>query len=46
MSDICIISHSEGITEIKFLVSPTLVQAMSIIDDIIENYLMKKDYGI
>ena len=42
MSDICIIKHSEGITEIKFLVSPTYVQVVSIIDDIVENHPYEK----
>ena len=42
MSDICIINHSEGITEIKFLVSPTLEQVKLIIDDIVENYPYEK----
>ena len=42
MSDICTIKHSEGITEIKFLVSPTYVQVVSIIDDIVENHPYEK----
>ena len=42
MSDTYIIKYSKGITEIKFLVSPTLKQVMSIIDDISENYPYEK----
>ena len=42
MSDTHIIKHYEGITEIKFLVSPTFVQLKSIIDDIVENYPYEK----
>jgi len=42
MTEIYIINYSEGITEIKFLVSPTLKQVMLIIDDIVENYPYEK----
>lgn len=42
MSDTYIINHSEGITEIKFLVPPSLALAKSIIDDIVENYPYEK----
>lgn len=42
MPDTYTIKYSEGITEIKFLVSPTLEQCKSIIDNIIENYPYEK----
>lgn len=42
MSKAYIISHSEGITKIKFLVPPTLRQIESIIDEIVENYPYEK----
>ena len=42
MSDTYINKHSECITEIKFLVSPTLEQVKLIIDDIVENYPYEK----
>jgi len=38
MSDTHEIKYSNGITEIKFLLSPTLKQLMLIIDEIVENY--------
>ena len=42
MSDTHIIKLIDGITTIKFLVSPTLKQVMLIIDDIVENYPYEK----
>ena len=38
MSKTHIITHIDGITKIKFLVTPSLDQVKSIIDEIVENY--------
>jgi len=42
MSDTHLITHEDGITKIKFLISPSFELAKSIIDEIIENYPYEK----
>ena len=42
MPDTYIISYSDGITEVKFLVSPSFEDIKSIIDDLVENHTYEK----